>query len=158
DSMLIAILGIIGGYGTPVMLSGGPANFVGLFSYMLLLGCGILGISLKKNWHLLNYLGFACPYALYAASMRNYEPAQFWNVMPFLMGFFALYSTVLFLFNVVQRSKSTLLELLGLLLNAGIFFTASYILVRDAYGLRAVAAVTLGLTAFYAAHVYYFLA
>ena len=40
------------------MLSTGEANFVGLFAYMLLLGCGILGISLKKNWHLLNYLGF----------------------------------------------------------------------------------------------------
>ena len=45
-----------------------------------------------------------------------------------------------------------------MLLNAGIFFAASYVLVRDAYGQRAVAVVTLGLTAFYAAHVYYFLA
>jgi uncharacterized membrane protein len=157
DSMLIAVLGIVGGYATPIMLAGGPANFVGLFSYMLILGCGILGISLKKNWHLLNYLGFACTYALFAASMRGYERAEFWHVMPFLVGFFVLYSTALFLFNVVQRAKSTLLELLGLLLNAGIFFAASYILVRDAYDIRAVAAVTLGLTAFYAAHVYYFL-
>ncbi len=62
------------------------------------------------------------------------------------------------MFNVVQRTKSTLLELLGLLVNAGIFFAASYVLVRAAYGLPWVAAVTLGLTAFYAAHVYYFLA
>jgi uncharacterized membrane protein len=158
DSLLIAVLGIIGGYGTPVMLAGGPANFVGLFSYMLILGCGILGISRKKNWHLLNYLGFACTYALFAASMRAYDRAEFWNVMPFLAGFFVLYSTALFLFNVVQRTKSTLLELIGLLLNAGIFFAASYVLVRDAYSLPAVAAITLGLTAFYAAHVYYFLA
>ena len=157
DSMLIAILGIIGGYGTPVMLAGGPANFVGLFSYMLILGCGILGISLRKNWHLLNYLGFACTYVLFAASMRGYVRAEFWHVMPFLVGFFVLYSTALFLFNVVQRVKSTLLELLGLLLNAGAFFAASYLLVRDAYDLRTVAVVTLGLTAFYAAHVYYFL-
>ena len=158
DSLLIAVLGIIGGYGTPVMLSGGPANFVGLFSYMLILGCGILGISRRKNWHLLNYLGFACTYALFGASMRGYQPAEFWNVMPFLVGFFVLYSTALFLFNVVQRAKSTLLELVGLLLNAGIFFGASYVLVREAYGPRWVAIVTLGLTAFYAAHVYYFLA
>ncbi len=77
--------------------------------------------------------------------------------MPFLVGFFVLYSTTLFLFNIVQRTKSTLLELIGLLLNAGIFFAASYLLVSEAYGQRAVAVVTLGLTAFYAAHVYYFL-
>ena len=156
DSMLIAILGIIGGYGTPVMLAGGPANFVGLFSYMLILGCGILGISLRKNWHLLNYLGFACTYVLFVASMKGYVRAEFWHVMPFLVGFFVLYSTALFLFNVVERAKSTLLELLGLLLNAGAFFAASYLLVRNAYDC-AVAVVTLGLTAFYAAHVYYFL-
>ena len=158
DSMLIAVLGIIGGYGTPVMLSGGRSNFVGLFAYMLILGCGILGISLKKNWHLLNYLGLACTYALFGASMKGYQQTDFWNVMPFLIGFFVLYSTALFLFNVVQRTKSTLLELLGLLLNAAIFFASSYVLVRDANGLQWVAVVTLGLTAFYAAHVYYFLA
>ncbi len=76
DSMLIAVLGLIGGYGTPVMLSGGGPNFVGLFAYMLLLGCGILGISLKKNWHLLNYLGLACTYALFCASMRDYQPGR----------------------------------------------------------------------------------
>lgn len=157
DSLLIAVLGIIGGYGTPVLLSTGAVNFVGLFAYMLLLGCGILGISLKKNWHLLNYLGFVCTYALFCAAMRDYQRSEFWNVMPFLTGFFVLYSTTLFLFNVVQRTKSTLLELIGLLLNAGIFFGASYLLVNEAYGQRAVAAVTLGLTAFYAAHVYYFL-
>ena len=136
DSLLIAVLGIIGGYGTPIMLAGGPTNYVGLFSYMLILGCGILGISLKKNWHLLNYLGFACTYGLFAASIKGYQPAEFWKVMPFLVGFFVLYSSALFLFNVVQRSRSTLLEILGLLLNAGIFYAASYILVRDAYGLR----------------------
>ena len=157
DSMLIAVLGSIGGYGTQVLLSTGEVNFAGFFAYMLLLGCGILGISLKKNWHLLNYLGFVCTYGLFAASMRGYQPAEFWKVMPFLVGFFVLYSTILFLFNVVQRSRITLLELIGLLLNAGIFFSASYLLVRDAYGQRAVAAITLGLTAFYAAHVYYFL-
>ena len=158
DSMLIAVLGIIGGYGTPVMLAGGPANFVGLFSYMLLLGCGILGISLKKNWHLLNYLGFACTYGLFAASMRDYQPAEFWNVMPFLVGFFVLYSTALFLFNVVQRIKSTLLELIGLLLNAGIFFAASYTPgSRSLWSPLRSPWSRLGLTAFYAAHVYYFL-
>ena len=157
DSLLIAVLGILGGYGTPILLSTGEANFVGLFAYMTLLGCGILGISLKKSWHLLNYLGFFCTYALFFGSMKDYEPAEFWNVMPFLVGFFVLYSTTLFLFNIVQRTKSTMLELIGLLLNAGIFFAASYQLVSEAYGQRAVAAVTLGLTAFYAAHVYYFL-
>jgi uncharacterized membrane protein len=157
DSLLIAVLGILGGYGTPVMLATGEANFVGLFSYMLVLGCGILGISVKKNWHLLNYLGLVCTYCLFVGALRNYQDQEFWNVMPFLVGFFILHSTTLFLFNVVNRVKSTLLELLGLLLNAGIFFAAGYYLVERAYGYREVAAVSLGLSVFYAVHVYYFI-
>src|SRR5262249_38776840 len=74
DSMLVEVLGIIGGYGTPVMLRTGEVNFAGLFAYILLLGFGIFGISIKKNWHLLNYLGFICTYGLYFAAMRDYQP------------------------------------------------------------------------------------
>jgi uncharacterized membrane protein len=157
DSLLIAVLGIIGGYGTPVMLSSGEVNFFGLFAYLFLLGCGILGISLKKNWHLLNFLGMACTYSLFFASMSDYQKSDFWNVFPFLVGFFVLYSTALFLFCVVQRVRSTLLELVGLLFNAAVFFSASHGLVQELYGQRAVSLVSLGLAAFYAAHVYYFL-
>ncbi len=157
NSLLIAVLGALGGYGTPVMLASGATNFPVLFSYTLLLGCGILGISIKKNWHLLNYIGFVCTYGLFLGAMPSYRPQDFWSVMPFLAGFFMLYSTSLFVFNVVNRVKSTLLEVIGLLLNAAIFFTASYYLVEGSYGYRAVAFVSLGLCAFYAAHVSYLL-
>jgi uncharacterized membrane protein len=157
DSMLIAVLGILGGYATPVMLNTGVPNFIGLCSYMLLLGCGILGIAVRKHWHLLNYLGLICTYGLFTASLSSYTPDDFWRVMPFLAAFFILYSTALFLFNLVHRVKSTLLELIGLMLNAGIFFAASYYLVEKSYSYHWVAAVSLSLAAFYAAHVYYFL-
>ena len=170
DSMLVAVLGIIGGYGTPIMLSTGVVDFVGLFSYLLLLGVGILGISYKKNWHLLNYLSFVCTYGLFfsAMSAAPYRVEHFWEVMPFLTGFFILFSTMVFLFNLVNRTKSTLLEPIGLVINAGIYFVASYRLVEQfavhsglaeaGFGHRWVALVTLALAAFYVAHVWYFLA
>lgn len=157
DALLIAVLGMLGGYGTPVMLATGVVNFVGLFAYVLLLGCGVLGISYRKKWHLLNYLSFACTYALFFAAVRDYRPENFWQVMPFLAAFFVLFSTVNFLFNLLHRQKSTLLDVIGLVVNAGIFFAVSYGLVRDVYGYRWVAAVTLPLAAFYVAHVYWFL-
>ena len=158
DSVLTAVLGIIGGYGTPVMLSTGEGDFVSLFSYVLILGCGVLGISYRKNWHLLNYLSFVGTYGLFFTTTENYyDQTYFWHVMPFLIAFFVLYSTIVFFFNLVNRKKSTLLELLGLLINAGIFFVTGYVLVEEMYGQEWVAAVTLGLVAFYVAHIYYFL-
>ena len=158
NSMLVAVLGIIGGYGTPIMLSTGVVDFVGLYSYMLLLGCGVLGISYKKNWHLLSYLSFLCNYGLFFGAMNQYQPENFWQVMPFLTAFFVLYSTMVFVFNLVNRAKSTLLEPIGLLINAGIYFVVSYGLIDQKFhDPRWVAVVTLGLAAFYVAHVWFFL-
>ena len=158
NSALVAVLGIIGGYGTPVMLQTGVVNFPGLFTYLLVLGAGVLGISYRKNWHLLNFLSFLGTYVLFFAVMdRWYDISYFWQVMPFLAAFFVLFSTMTFLFNLVNRQKSTLLEVLGLWVNAGVFFGVSYNLVSEAYGDKWVAAISLALAAFYTVHVYYFL-
>jgi uncharacterized membrane protein len=156
NAMVVAILGILGGYGTPVMLSTGSANLPGLFSYELLLGCGVLGISYYKKWHLLNYLSFFCNYVLFFGAMgRYYHPERFWEVMPFLTAFFVLFSTMVFIFNLFSRTKSTLLDSLALLINAGIYFAVSYGLISEAFDYRWVAVVSLGLAAFYIAHVWY---
>jgi len=155
NSMLVAVLGILGGYGTPVMLSTGEVNFVGLFSYMLLLGSGVLGISYRKKWHLLNYLSFVCTYILFFGAMQKYTVDDFWKVFPFLSAYFILFSTMVFLFDLFHRSKSTLLDAIGLLINAAIYFGVSYNLVNAVFGYRWVAAVSLALAAFYVAHVWY---
>jgi len=158
DSILVAILGIVGGYGTPIMLATGSANFVGLFSYMLMLGVGVLGITLRKRWHLLNYLSFIFTYGLFVAAVdKYYGVADFPVVISFLVAFFALFSTMVFIHNLANGTKSNLLDVLALITNAGIFFWFSYELIRDAYRVEWVAAVTLGLTIFYLLHVRMFL-
>ena len=158
DAMLVAIFAIIGGYCTPVMLSTGEVNFIGLFSYMLLLGIGILGINWYKHWHLLNFLGFFCHYLLFFAAMQNYQPEYFWQALPFLAGFFMLYSTMVFLFCLVNRSPASLLDLIALMINAGLFFATAYELIDTRYGQIFTALLTVALAAFYVAHVYFCLA
>ncbi len=158
DSILVAIFAIIGGYCTPILLSTGQVNFIGLFSYMLLLGIGILAINWYKHWHLLNFLGFFFNYLLFFGAMQNYQAGYFWQVLPFLTGFFILYSTTVFLFCLVSRTKSTLLELLALIINAAIYFATAYQLVEAAYGQIWVALITVALAALYVGHVYYCLA
>ena len=157
NSILVAVLGIIGGYGTPIMLSTGVVNFPGLYGYMLVLGIGVLGLCYWKNWPLVNYLSFASTYALFFSSMQSYDVSHFWEVMPFVAAFFVLFSTMTFLHKIVNQSKSNLLDLVALVVNAGVMHAVSYRLVEQVYGQKWVAAVTLSLAAFYAAHVFYFL-
>jgi uncharacterized membrane protein len=49
DSLAISVLGWAGGFLTPVMLSTGMANEMGLFTYVALLSAGLLAITLKKG-------------------------------------------------------------------------------------------------------------
>ena len=53
DALFVAILGLLGGFATPLVLSTGVDRPVGFFSYILLLNLGLLAVALKKRWHLL---------------------------------------------------------------------------------------------------------
>lgn len=158
NAQLIAVLGLLGGYGTPLMIAGDSSNLVGLFSYILLLGIGVFYVSGKKEWRLLHYLGFTATFFLFFQASHSYfDAGRFWVFMPFLICFFVLFSTITFIFHLVNRKKSTLLELLFLFLNAGVFFGFSVYFVRETYSREMVSWVTLSLAAFYIAHSYWFL-
>jgi len=82
--------------------------------YLVVLNVGVFGISYKKNWHLLNYLSFVAPTP---CCSEPFEMALWTG--PFLGGD-AVPDRVLcallhddLLFNLVNRKKSSLLEVLG---------------------------------------------
>lgn len=156
DSKLVAVLGVLGGFGTPIMLSTGVVNFIGLYGYMTILSLGVLWICSYKQWPLLHYLSWACNWVLAIMALKDFVPTEhFWQTMPFLAGFFAIYSTMVFLHNLRTQKKSNLLDVLVLFLNAGTFFVVSYRLIDLTFPREWIASVTLSLTAFYTVHVYY---
>ena len=59
DAPAVAILGLLGGFLTPVLLSTGQDRPVGLFAYLALLTAGLLAVALHRRWHYLAPLGAA---------------------------------------------------------------------------------------------------
>src|SRR5437764_1585631 len=57
DALVVAILGIAGGFLTPVLLSTGQDNPFGLFGYIALLDIGLLAVARRKEWTSLPILG-----------------------------------------------------------------------------------------------------
>ncbi|MEO8499497.1 MAG: DUF2339 domain-containing protein [Vicinamibacteria bacterium] len=57
DAFPTAVLGLLGGFATPVALSTGVDRPVGLFSYILLLNLGLFAVGVKRRWHALFELG-----------------------------------------------------------------------------------------------------
>jgi hypothetical protein len=56
DSLFIALLGLLGGFATPALLSTGQDHPIGLFGYLLLLNAGLAWLALRKRWAVLSVL------------------------------------------------------------------------------------------------------
>ena len=50
DSLFLAVLGAVGGYATPVMLSTGENRAVALFTYVAVLNTGLLAAARRRDW------------------------------------------------------------------------------------------------------------
>jgi uncharacterized membrane protein len=56
DSAFIALLGLLGGFATPALLSTGENQPIPLFAYLLLLNAGLAWVATQKKWPLLTTL------------------------------------------------------------------------------------------------------
>ncbi|MFC1497725.1 DUF2339 domain-containing protein [Verrucomicrobiota bacterium] len=157
DSLLVAILGIAGGYITPFLLGAGASNLPVLYSYILLLGVGILGIAHYKQWRLLNYLGFLCTYILFYDSLSAYDRSDFPLAISFLSVFFVIHSFIVYIHNIAKEKKSTTLDIIHLIANALVYACAGYWLIQQAHGRPYPALMSVGLAVFYITHVLIFL-
>ncbi|MGB5622064.1 MAG: DUF2339 domain-containing protein, partial [Gammaproteobacteria bacterium] len=150
DARALAVLGIVGGFLAPVLVSTGTGNHVALFSYYLVLNLAILGIARFRAWRELNLLGFLFTFVIGSMwGYRYYRPEFFASTEPFLILHFLLYQAVVVLFALRQPPR-----LKGLVDGTIVFgtpvvtFALQAFLVRDTeYGL-AISAVAVGI--FYA--------
>ena len=94
-NMWLAVLGFLGGYLAPVLISTGSANHIGLFTYYAVLNAAVFAISWKQAWRLLNLIGFGFTFGVGAAwGATYYRPELFSTVEPFLILFFLFYIVI----------------------------------------------------------------
>jgi Predicted membrane protein (DUF2339) len=56
ESLFIAVLGLLGGFATPALLSTGDNRPIPLFAYLLLLNIGLAWVASSRRWALLSWL------------------------------------------------------------------------------------------------------
>ena len=57
NAIIVAVLGIAGGFLTPILLSTNQDNPLGLFGYIALLNIGLLALAQRQRWNALPILG-----------------------------------------------------------------------------------------------------
>jgi len=98
NALVVAILGMLGGFLTPILLSTGVDNPLGLFGYIAILDAGLILVALNRRWFFLTALG-----AIGTAFMqigwadkffeaeKYFEGNKIFIALAVLLGFNALY-------------------------------------------------------------------
>ncbi len=144
DNRWLAVLGLIGGFLTPLLLSTGVDNQPVLMGYMTLLNAGILVISFRKEWPLLSVLGFIATYVLFSGwYSRFYSPERFWMTICFLTLFYLIYTAAPLAYHVFRKSEERLRGLAITVPNSFIAFGFSFLMIREKYSVEWVSVITL---------------
>ena len=150
DAISIAILALLGGFATPVLLSTGVDNQIGLFSYVFALDAGVLALAYFKRWRVLNHFAFWLTALTFAGWLvAHYEDWKLWRTVFFLALFFLVFSALAVVHNVLARRRVRWPGVSLIISNATLYFAASYALLdRAGYG-RALGTFALLLSSFY---------
>ena len=113
-SLFSALLGLAGGFATPLLLAEGHERPVPLFGYVLLLDLGLLFVARKRSWTLLGLLALACTQLLLGAWIFARGGAA-WPGLGFALAFAAVFALVSVQAPRAARGLALATQALGLL-------------------------------------------
>lgn len=106
QSQPLAILATVGGFLVPILTSDGSNNFVGLFTYYLLLNGGVLLLAHLQLWRPLNWTGFVLTFGISTGwQLWSYQPSDYALVQPFFAAYFAMYLLIGYWFTFRQGNQ-----------------------------------------------------
>lgn len=100
DSPYIALLGLIGGFATPALLSTGQDRPLSLFGYLLLLNAGLAWVALRRSWPLLSLLSLVFTTLYQWAWVARFLDAQ---ELPLAVMIFLAFPLLTFVLPLVAR-------------------------------------------------------
>lgn len=125
---VIALIGQVGAYAIPFLLSDGSDNMQTLFTYVAIINVGILFVAFRQYWKALYVSAFALSWMfLLAWILIEYDGAeQFGQAFTFSVIFFVLFYLTFLAYKLVRAEKYQLADVFLLLSNSFIFFGIGY--------------------------------
>ncbi|HEY3382678.1 MAG TPA: DUF2339 domain-containing protein [Vicinamibacterales bacterium] len=95
DAPSLAVIGALGGFATPLLVSTGTGNYVALFSYYLVLDLGIAAVAWYRTWRALNLIGFLFTFLVGTAwGVLQYQQSHYQASQTFLATFFLVFVAI----------------------------------------------------------------
>jgi uncharacterized membrane protein len=128
NSQRIALLSLFGGFLTPVLVSEGKDAQVVLFTYLLILGAGLLAIEMRRDWRALTPISFLLSQLYFWGWYSEfYRPAKLDRTIMFATLFFLLYAALPVL-RAVRFSQLHELDIFVVLANSFAYLGALYVM------------------------------
>jgi len=128
NSLAVALLGWAGGFLTPIMLSTGQANEVGLFTYIVLLDLGILALLVKRDvWTILEPLTLLATWSIYFLwHFEFYSSDKLFPTVLFITFFWILFHTRDVIRMLISPQTKSVIHHVVSSLNIALFYPVLY--------------------------------
>ena len=134
EAPAIAIMAVIGGLLTPLLMHSEHDQYRSLFLYLAAINVGVVGLARFRPWPIIGTLALLGSHGLFWGwYAENYHPAKLGWALAFqatLFGLTLLYGMVVHLF---RPRKAGVEDLVRMLLVGGLFFAAAHTLLNDDY-------------------------
>lgn len=133
NRQIIALLGLVGAYAVPFLLSTGSGRVDILFSYMAIINVGILIISLTKKWRTLFYSAFGMTWLIYAGwFVFGYSRDEHFTLaFVFASIFFAIFYATFIAYKLRYKKQFVQGDIIILLFNSFIFFGFGFAILSE---------------------------
>lgn len=128
---VIGIIGLVGAYAVPVVLSDGSGPVLILFSYIAIINCGILVLGFRKYWKRLFYLAFILTWFTFGSwyAFRFDEHDQTAISLIFSTIFFLIFYVTFLAYKLINNEPLTRWDIICMLFNSFVYFGYGYLTV-----------------------------
>lgn len=151
NALAVALLSLLGGLATPLLVSTGHNSRDILLAYLLLLDVGVMAVAYFRQWRILDSVALAGTYVLFVGwYLKYYSDAQLIPTLLWLGVFYLIFLTLPFLFHYRNRTPVAVERFILALSNAFCALAMAWSMLYDDYQ-QTLGCITLGLTAIYTA-------
>ncbi len=131
----LAVLAIIGGFATPIMVSSGAGNYKVLFTYIMILDIGMLVLAYYKRWNIVNIVAYASTVILYSLWLfktnNSGKEIPYVGALLFATGFYIIFFLMNIVNNLKEKAKFDASEFIILISNSFFYYAAGLFLLHE---------------------------
>lgn len=129
---VISVIGLVGAYAVPFLLSDGSGRVHILFSYMAIINIGILTIAFKRNWRLLFWSAFSLTWLIFSTwVVGDYSADFFWLALSFATAFFIIFYLAFLVGQLSDGKTLSAASIIAVLLNCVCYYGFGYYFISD---------------------------